>query len=214
MFPGLPPARRRLRALRHQLRRRRRLIAATLAAVAALSAMRTLAPPPPDTVDVLVAARDLPSGTVLDEDDLVPRAFPAGLAPSGAAAGPASSAAGRVLAAPVGGGEVVTDVRTVGPGLALAEPGRTIVPVRLPDAGMAALLRPGDQVDLVATDPGTGGTTVVARDVTVLATPTGVPDGPAGGSGGALVVVGAGPDEAIALAGAALSQFLTVSWNR
>ena len=43
MFPGLPPARRRLRALRHQLRRRRRLIAAALTAVAALGALRTLA---------------------------------------------------------------------------------------------------------------------------------------------------------------------------
>lgn len=210
MLPGLPPARRRLRALRHQLRRRRRLIAASLAALAALSAFRTLAPPPPDTVEVLVAARDLPSGTLLGADDLVPRAFPASLAPSGAATAPA----GRVLAAPVRRGEVVTDVRTVGPGLALAEPGRTIVPVRLPDAGMVALLRPGDEVDLVATDPGTGGTTLVARGVTVLATPSGVPDGPAGGSGGALVVVGAGADEAIEIAGAALSQFLTVSWTR
>ena len=37
----------------------------------------------------------------------------------------------------------------------------------------------------------------MARDVTVLATPTGVPDGPAGGSGGALVVVGASAEEAI-----------------
>lgn len=209
MLPGLPPARRRLRALRHQLRRRRRLIAASLAAVAVLSAFRTLAPPPPDTVEVLVAVRDLPSGTLLGADDLVARAFPTSLAPSGAATAPT----GRVLAAPVGRGEVVTDVRTVGPGLARAEPGRTIVPVRLPDAGMAALLRPGDEVDLVATDPGTGGTTLVARDVTVLATPTGVPDGPAGGSGGALVVVGVSADEAVDIAGAALSQFLTVSWT-
>ena len=86
---------------------------------------------------------------------------------------------------------MLTDVRLVGPALADARPGETVLPVRLPDAGMAALLRAGDEVDLVATDPGTGETAVVARDVTVLATPTGVPDGPAGGAGGALVVVGA-----------------------
>lgn len=210
MFPGLPPARRRLRAVRHQLRRRRRLIAAALAAVAALNALRILAPPPAETVEVLVAARDLPSGSLLAEDDLVPRDWPADLVPPRAAAAPA----GRVLAAPIGRGEVLTDVRLVGPGLALAQSGQTIVPVRLPDAGMATLLRSGDEVDLLATDPGTGEASLVARDVTVLATPTGVPDGPAGGSGGALVVVGASAEEAVTIAGAALTRYLTVSWNR
>ena len=39
-------------------------------------------------------------------------------------------------------------------------------------------------------------------------------DGPAGDSGGALVVVGTSATEATTLAGAALTQFLTVSWNR
>jgi Flp pilus assembly protein CpaB len=210
MLPGLPPTRRRLRALRHQLRRRRRLIAAVLVAAATVSALRVLSPPAPDTVEVLVAARDLPSGTRLADDDLVARAFPVDLVPPDAA----TAATGRVLAAPVGRGEVLTDVRVVGPGLALAQPGETILPVRLPDAGMAMLLRPGDEVDLVATDPGTGTSAVVARDVTVLATPTDAPEGPAGGSGGALVVVGASATEAIEISGAALSQFLTVSWSR
>ena len=138
------------------------------------------------------------------------RDFPAALAPPDAT----GAAAGRVLAAPVRRGEVLTDVRLVGPGLADAVPGETVLPVRLPDAGMATLLRAGDEVDLVATDPGTGDTAVVARDVTVLATPAGVPDGPAGGAGGALVVVSASATDAIAVAGAALSQYLTVSWNR
>lgn len=210
MLPGIPPTRRRLRAVRHQLRRRRRLIAASLAGAATLGALRTLAPPPPETVEVLVAARDLGSGTRLGAGDLVVRAFPSELAPPDAV----TAAVGRVLAGPVGRGEVLTDVRVVGPGLAPAQPGETILPVRLPDAGMAALLRAGDEIDLVATDPGTGSSTVVARDVTVLATPAHVPDGPAGASGGALVVVGASAAEAIEISGAALSQFLTVSWER
>ncbi len=214
MLPGLPPTRRRLRAVRHQLHRRRRLIAAVLAAAATVSALRTLAPPPADTVDVLVAARDLPSGTRLDDDDVVVRAYPEDLAPADAA----GAAVGRVLAGPVGRGEVLTDVRTVGPGLALAEPGRTILPVRLPDAGMASLLRAGDEIDLVATDPGTGASVVVARDVIVLATPADADDGPSAGSGrgsgGALVVVGASAEEATDIASAALAQFLTVSWSR
>ena len=199
-----------MRAVRHQLRRRRRLIAGALAAVAALSALRVLAPPPPDTVQVLVAVRDLPSGSLLAEDDLAVRDWPADLAPARAAAAPA----GRVLAAPIVRGEVVTDVRLVGPGLALAQPGETVVPLRLPDAGMAALLRAGDVVDLLATDPGTGAASLVARDVTVLATPREGPEGPAGGSDGALVVVGASATEATEIAGASLTQYLTVSWNR
>lgn len=210
MLPGLPPTRRRLRAVRHQLRRRRRLIAAGLTALATLAALRTLAPPPPDTVDVLVAARDLASGTRLGDDDLVVRPFPRALAPPDAA----SEALGRVLAGPIGRGEVLTDVRVVGPALAQAQPGETVLPVRLPDAGMAALLRPGDEIDLVATDPGTGATTVVASDVAVLATPSEVPEGPAGGNGGALVVVGASSAQAVDIASAALSQYLTVSWER
>src|SRR5690349_7908335 len=137
MFPGLPPARRRIRAVRHQLRRRRRLIAAVLAAGAVLAGVRAVAPPPPDTVAVLVAARDLPSGTLLADRDLVARDFPAELAPPEAT----GTATGRVLAAPVRRGEVLTDVRLVGPGLAEAVAGETVVPVRLPDAGMATMLR-------------------------------------------------------------------------
>lgn len=209
MLPGLPPARRRIRALRHQLRRRRRTLAAALAALAVLGALRTLAPPPPDTVEVLVAAHDLPSGTLLGDDDLVRRPFPSDLAPAAVS----GTAAGRVLAAPILRGEVVTDARLVGPGLAEAQPGQTVVPVRLPDAGMASLLRPGDRVDLTATDPGSGEATLVAGDVTVLATPTDVADGPAGG-GGALVVVGTSSEAAVRITSASLSQFLTVSWTR
>lgn len=159
---------------------------------------------------MLVAARDLPSGTRLGEADLVVQAYPVALAPHGSA----RAAVGRVLAAPIGRGEVLTDVRVVGPALAEAQPGDTVLPVRLPDAGMASLLRAGDEIDLVATDPGTGLSAVVARDVTVLATPTGVAEGPAGGSGGALVVVGASAEEAIDISSAALAQFLTVSWDR
>lgn len=210
MLPGLPPTRRRLRAVRHQLRRRRRLLAAALTAVAVLGVLRALAPPEPDTVEVLVAARDLPSGTLLDDGDLVAHDYPQDLAPPDVA----TTALGRVLAAPLGRGEVLTDARLVGPGLALAEPGQTILPVRLPDAGMATLLQPGDEVDLVATDPGTGASSIVAREVTVLATPRGVPDGPAGVTGGALVVVGTSATEAIDISSAALSQFVTVSWTR
>lgn len=179
-------------------------------AVATVSALRAVAPSPPDTVDVLVAARDLPSGTLLDRSDVLAQRFPADLAPSVTSPSPV----GRVLAAPLARGEVLTEARVVGPGLAEAQAGQTVLPVRLPDAGMATLLRPGDEVDLMATDPGSGATRVVAREVTVLAAPAEVPEGPASGTGGALVVVGTSAVDAVEITSAALSQFLTVSWNR
>ncbi|UFN46514.1 CpaB family protein [Nocardioides okcheonensis] len=137
------------------------------------------------------------------------RAFPEALVPAGAA----RAGAGRVLAAPLASGEVLTEARVVGPGLARAQPGETVLPVRLPDPGMAALLRPGDEVDLVATDPGTGETRVVARDVRVLSGTADVPEAPTG-QGGALVVVGVSAAEAVDVTSAALAQFLTVSWSR
>ena len=87
--------------------------------------------------------------------------------------------------------------------------------MRLPDAGMASLLRAGDEIDLVATDPGTGEAAVVARDVTVLATPTGRarrarPAGRVARSWWSARP----PRRRSTIASAALAQFLTVSWSR
>ena len=209
----ISPLRRRARAVRHHLRRRRGLIAALLVGAATLAGLRTLAPPPPETVEVVVARRDLAAGTRLTRADVITTAFPADVAP----ADPSDDPVGRVLAGPVGRGEVLTGVRMVGPALAGAQShlaGQTVLPVRLPDAGMASLLRPGDVVDLYATDPGTGSARLLATDVDVLAAPRDVPEGPAGGSGGALVVVGVSASDALEITGAALSQFLTVTLGR
>ena len=208
LVPGMSPARRRVRAVRHRLLRQRRLIAAVLVGAATLAGLRAVAPPPADTVALLVARRDLPAGARLGPDDLTRVAFPAALAPAGSSP---DVAVGRVLAGPVSRGEPMTDVRLVGSAFAEAQAGQAVLPVRLPDAGMASLLRPGDVVDLYATDPATGDARLLAAGVTVLATPQDVPDGPAGGSGGALVVVGVSPGAVLALTGASLTQFLTVT---
>ncbi len=199
-----------MRAVRHQLLQRRRLIAAVLVGAACLTGLRTLAPAPPDTVEVTVARRDLPAGARLTGADLTTAQFLASTAPSALSANPV----GRVLTGPIGRGEAVTSLRLVGPDLAAAQPGQTLLPVRLPDAGMATLLRPGDSVDLYATDPGTGAARLLATDVAVLATPQDLPDGPAGGSGGALVVMGVPPSSALDITGASLAEFLTVALSR
>jgi Flp pilus assembly protein CpaB len=64
---------------------------------------------------------------------------------------PRSPAVGRVLAGPMRRGEVLTDVRLVGGGLLEGYgPGIVATPVRVADGGTVRLVRPGDQVDVLA----------------------------------------------------------------
>lgn len=212
----MPPLRDRptrlLASARRAVLRRRRPLAAVLAAVAVASGIRAAAAPPPPRVGVEVAAHDLPAGAVLTAEDLVRTRFAPGSVPSGVVRDPV----GRVVAAPVRAGEPVTDVRLLGPGLLGAYPGLTAVPVRLPDAGMARLLRVGDRIDLVAADPqGAEAAHAVATDVPVLALPAdGAGQAVDGSLTGRLVVVGARAEEVPALADAAVRDFLTYTWSR
>jgi Flp pilus assembly protein CpaB len=207
----IPERLRRLaRSVRRAVLRRRRPLAAALTAVAVAAGLHSVAAPPPARVDVLVAARDLPSGVVLGQGDLTPVPFAPGSVPDDLATSPA----GRTLAAPVRRGEPVTDVRLVGPGLADAHPGLTAVPVRLPDAGMVGLLAAGDRIDLVAADPQGTGARVVAAGVPVLAVPGAGSDAGNGGVTGRLIVVGAADGaEVTRIADAAVRDFLTFTFR-
>ncbi len=200
---------RRLVTLRRAVQARRRPLAAVLAGVAVLAALRTLAPPPVPTVEVLVAARDLPAGSVVGADDVVPAAYSPGLAPHGLADDPV----GRVLAAPLRQGEPVTDVRLVGPSLTEGYDGLVAVPVRLPDAGSVALLRVGDRIDLVATDPEAAVARTLASSVPVVALPRPATDGDGAGITGRLLVVAAPPDVAEDIAAAAVGDFLSFAFS-
>lgn len=205
------PRPRRPRHLAHTLRR----VAAGALAVAALALALRPPPPPaaaaPTTTPVVVAAADLPAGAVLTADDLGTAAWPPDLVPSGAAVD-AAALDGRVLAAPVRRGEPLTDARVVGPGLWSRVPlGEVAVPVRLADLAVAALLRPGDRVDVLATVEGSG-TEVVASRALVLAVPG--PDEATAGlsaAGAGLLVLAVPPDVAGALATATTSGTLTVT---
>lgn len=197
-----------LRPVRRAVLARRRLLAAALTAVAVAAGVHAVAAPPPAEVSVLVAARDLPAGTVLAPGDLTSAGFDPGSVPAGLAL----DAAGRTLAAPLRTGEPVTDVRLVGPALTEGYPGLAAVPVRLPDAGMAGLLRVGDRIDLVAADPQGGGASVVASDVPVLAIPDAEPEVGASGLAGRLIVVGAPPAEVAGIADASVRTFVTIAF--
>lgn len=197
-------------SVRRAVLRRRRPLAATLAGIAVASGVHAAVAPPPPRVPLLVAARDLPAGIVLASGDLTEVALSPDVVPDDVAPAPV----GRVLAAPLRRGEAVTDVRLVGPGLAEGYPDVTAVPVRLPDAAMVDLLRVGDRVDLLATDPQGGGASVVATGVPVLAIPRPSRDGEGSGLSGRLVVVGADEGEVTRIADAAVRYFLTFTFAR
>lgn len=189
---------------------RRRLLAATLMGVAAAAGLRAVSAPPPETVPVLVARHDLAAGTLLSRTDVVTAQFAPGTAPAGLAADPL----GRSLAAPLRSGEPVTDVRLVGPGLAEGHPGLVAVPLRLPDPGAVGLLRAGDRIDLLATDPRGRTARLLVPGALVLAVPAADGDLVGGVTGGRLVVLGVPEYSREELAGAAVQDFLSFSFAR
>src|SRR3954463_15157452 len=147
----------------------RRVAAAALVSLAAVAALRS--DPHGDQADIVVAARDLSPGIELTAEDLrlekrLAATIPAGSQP------PVGRVVGSPLAGPARRGEVLTDVRLLGPRLAqsAAGPDARIVPGHPADSALIDLVRPGDVVDVVAAAEGTTQATphVVATDAVVV----------------------------------------------
>jgi pilus assembly protein CpaB len=164
---------------------RRRLAAAGLAAGSLAAALHVLAPRPAAGAPVVVAARDVPAGAVLTLTDLRVVRRPAEQLPGGTVAD-LSVAVGRTVGSGMRSGEPLTDARLVGPGLLAGRPeGDVAAPVRIADGEAAALLRPGDRVDVLQAagdepgaersrdDAGVPRARTVVRGATVLARPGG-----------------------------------------
>lgn len=189
--------------------RHRRPLAAVLAGLAVATALEASAAPADPTVPVLVAARDLAPGTTLTGADLTTGSFRPGSVPQGTVG--LRDAVGRRVVGPVRAGEPVTDVRLLDAALLARYPGASAVPVRLGDADAAALLRVGDRITLLATDPQASGPAVaVAEDAPVLALPRSRGDH-LQLTGGALVVLALDPGTARVVAGAAGRSFLSAA---
>lgn len=187
----------------------RRWLVAGFVALAVLTGLRAVAPPPPSTTAVVVAARDLPGGRVLTDDDLAVRRVPDDVPPAGSPRDVAA-VSGRTLAAPVRSGEVITDRRVLGAGLLEAHPGSVAVPVRVPDVEVRDLLRVGDRVDLVAASR-QGSATVVADAAPVLALPRPASGAdPVGAGSGALLVVAVPETDALDVTRASAAGVLGV----
>ena len=187
-----------------------RRVGATLLAVIAL--VLALRPGPaadaaaPPLQPVVVAARSLDAGRALEAGDLAVGRYPPGTAPAGVVAEP-DLLVGRVLAGAVRAGEPLTDARLVGPGLtSLLPDGQVAAPVRLADLAVAALVRTGDLVDVLATGPDAAEAETLASGVRVLAA-GGSGDGPTAG----LLLVAVDTATAARLAAASTTATLTVS---
>jgi pilus assembly protein CpaB len=144
----------------------RRLAAGVLVVLAVVLAVAGAASPSVAGVPVVLARRDLPPGAAVGPDDVGVASRPPEAVPVGGLTDP-RDAVGRRPVGPVRAGEVLTDVRLVGPESARASAGTADaagVPLRLADPAVAALVRPGALVDVV------GGAGVGGGDGVVLAT--------------------------------------------
>jgi Flp pilus assembly protein CpaB len=151
----------------------RRVTAGALVVLAGVAALR---PDPADGhADVVVFTHDVAPGVELTSADLRVESRSKTTIPDGSQADPATLL-GSTLTGPARRGEVLTDVRLLSPRLAeaIAGPDARVVPLRLADAALLDLIRPGDVVDVLAADsaaPGGSGDErprVVATDAVVV----------------------------------------------
>jgi pilus assembly protein CpaB len=198
-----------IQAARSWIARNRRLTVALLLCLATGIAVQEITPESQLRVNVLVAARDLPTGTSLAESDFAMVGVPPDLAVSGSMKD-VGALIGRQLASPLGKGQIPAESNLLGPGLLTGAPlGSAAVPLRMADPSSIQLLSPGQLVTVVLTSAGSYDepkqSEVLAGPVPVLWTSahggkTGEWLGTSETEG--LVVVAAGPQQAEKLAGA------------
>jgi pilus assembly protein CpaB len=187
----------------------RRKLAVLAAVATVLTGLAATAPPVPPTATVVRTRTALAGGVVLTADDLEVVDLPRGDLPDRTVADPAGLV-GQRLAAPVPRHQVLTATALASVDAAVGV-GHVLAPVRLADADVVALLRPGDLVDVIASAADGGATSTVARSVRVVTVPAQDLDDQ-GTSSGALVVLDVGDRDAEPLARAAATGGLTVIW--
>jgi pilus assembly protein CpaB len=204
----------------------RRFLAAGAAAAAAAVALPVLAPPAPQLLPVVVATRAVGAGHELTAADVRVTGAVAPGRPGGALV-ELSAAIGGVTAGPLEPGSVLTESALLGPGLLAGQPPDLLaVPVRLAEPAAAELVRRGDRVDVIAA---ARGSSVVTAAVVLARLPAGSPadgwgglgspsgagsadpSGSSGSSGGAVIVLAVGADQAAELARAQTEGALAVA---
>jgi len=195
----------------------RRFAAGALVILAAVVAVRS--DPQGDRTAIVVATRDLASGVELTADDVRLENRMAATVPDGSQSD-VDTLVGATLAGPARRGEVLTDVRVLGPRLAesVAGPDARIVPLPLTDSALVDLVRPGDVVDVLAAGAEAGTAAgadarpqLVATDAVVVL----VSEKPKGAGSGRdrVVLVALPPHAANDVAAAALVQTVTLTFH-
>ncbi len=188
----------------------RRVAAGALVVLAAVAALRT--DPHGDQADIVVAARDLSPGIELTADDLRLEKRLTATIPDGSQS-TVGKVVGSTLAGPARRGEVLTDVRLLGPRLAqsAAGPDARIVPLHLADTALLDLVRTGDVVDVLAAADDEIDPRVVATDAVVVLVSE-KQKGP-GAGGERVLLVALPPHAANDVAGATLMQTVTLTFH-
>jgi len=183
-----------------------RTAVAMLALFAALVAGLSALNPAGAGTPLVVAARDLPAGAVLTSADLLLVDAPPDLHPDGCYS-QVDDLVGRPLSVGLTRGTPLTTAALSTSTLTDHALGEMLVPFRVHDAGIVALLRVGDRLTIVATTP-EGIVMTVAQHVRVAQLPAASDGGAWGGSGmsGALIVVAAPSSVAELLAAASDHQ--------
>lgn len=177
----------------------RRALVAIFSGIAVWSVVTAMTAEP-DRVSVLVAARDLPSGSEIRTPDLMEVGLPEEAVPDKVVT--REHLRSRVVAGPMRRGEPFTDRRVIDP-RDLGE-GEQLATLEIPRA-TAALVRVGDIVDVVSVDPATSDEmSTVARRTRVITVSA------AGDHGSAGIAVAARPEVARAIAQATVRSVLTV----
>lgn len=198
-------------SLRRAVRWHRRGLGALAMAVCLVCALMALSPSAPESRTVLVTTAALPGGTTLAPDHVRTVDVPLDLVPEGALTGN-QAALGRTLATSRTRGSILTDSDLVGRGLLAGEQGLDLVPFRVADSGVAALLSVGDLISVIGSSSD-GATKTVASEVRIVALHQPVSAGALGGSSpseGALIIVAAPEHTAQELASASSQYALSV----
>jgi Flp pilus assembly protein CpaB len=192
----------------------RRIAAGALVILAAVIALRS--DPRGDRTEIIVAARDLASGVELTADDVRLESRTAATVPDGSQSD-VGAVVGATLAGPARRGEVLTDVRVLGPRLAesVAGPNARIVPLPLSDSAILDLVRPGDVVDVLAASADVSGAETRPQLVATNAVVVLVSEKPKGAGSGSdrVVLVAVGAHTATDVAAAALLQTVTLTFH-
>ncbi len=159
-----PPDLTRLQSRRARLLRR--WLAAALVLTGALLLVHPGSARGAPTTPTVVAAHDLPSGASLRAADVRLAELPDEARPEGVLTS-LDALDGRQLAGAVRAGEPLTDVR-LATAPARGDPDTATVPIRLADAAVAELLRPGQRVDVVAAPEPGAPASVLASGATVV----------------------------------------------